>query len=63
MYAITYKINNLTISIKADDFRTVFDEDYNIIGYEIVYRDCYYTISARELISAKILSRTKQRSY
>lgn len=63
MYAITYKRNNLTITVKAEDFHKVL---YPVVKpyYEISYSGYTLAIYEDELISIKPYKpRTKQRSY
>lgn len=63
MYAITYKRNNLTITVKAEEFRMGLyrtTRPYYVISYSgyamSIYKD--------EIISIKPYKpRTKQRSY
>lgn len=63
MYAITYKRNNLTITVKAEDFHKV---SYPVVKpyYEISYSGYTMAIYKDEIISIKSYKpRTKQRSY
>lgn len=63
MYAITYKRNNMTITIKADAFHKVL---YPVVKpyYEISYSSYTLSIYEDEIISIKPYKpRTKQRSY
>lgn len=63
MYAITYKRNNLTITVKADECHAVY---YPVVRpyYEISYSGYTMAIFKDEIISIKPYKpRTKQRSY